>query len=183
MSTTDRRVRRTHDALRAALLELILEHGFEATTVLQITERANVGRSTFYAHYADKEDLLQGSIEGLRAWLEEHMDADADQRQTEVHPALAFCLPMLEHAADSKPLFAAMIGRRGGQLLVELTHDMWAALVRARWPGADEIGVQAIAGAFGSTLAWWLTSAPHLTAAEVDARFRALFEPIIRARP
>ena len=55
---TDRRIQRTRQSLRNALLELIKEKGFDAISTEEITERANVGRATFYLHYKDKEDLL-----------------------------------------------------------------------------------------------------------------------------
>lgn len=55
---TDRRVQRTRQALRVALLELIKEKDYDSISIEEITERANVGRATFYLHYKDKEDLL-----------------------------------------------------------------------------------------------------------------------------
>ncbi len=54
----DRRITRTRTALHEALRELVLEKGYEAVTIEDITGRANVGRTTFYLHYRDKEDLL-----------------------------------------------------------------------------------------------------------------------------
>ena len=56
----DRRVRKTRKALRDALVELTLEKGYAAVTVGDIADRADVGRTTFYAHFTDKEDLLLG---------------------------------------------------------------------------------------------------------------------------
>src|ERR1043165_9847860 len=55
---TDARVRRTRDALGDALVALMQEKPFEAITVQDVLDRAKVGRSTFYAHYSDKDDLL-----------------------------------------------------------------------------------------------------------------------------
>ncbi|MET7330743.1 helix-turn-helix domain-containing protein [Nonomuraea sp. NPDC005650] len=55
--TTDRRVRRTRSLLRQAAIEVIREKGFRAAQVRDITERADVNRATFYAHYADKYAL------------------------------------------------------------------------------------------------------------------------------
>lgn len=173
---SDRRVLRTQDTLRRALVELILERGFESITVSDITERANVGRSTFYAHYADKDDLLQGSLEMLRGMLEARIAAAKAEQRRNVHPALFFSLPMLEHAAEQRALFMAMLGRKGGQLLQELIHDIWADLVRKHWEEADELAVQAIAGGFGSVVHWWMTRAPELSPADVDTRFRAVVE-------
>jgi AcrR family transcriptional regulator len=54
----DRRVDRTRKALREALFDLIREKGYDHITIEEITERANLGRTTFYLHYKDKEDLL-----------------------------------------------------------------------------------------------------------------------------
>jgi AcrR family transcriptional regulator len=59
----DRRSARTRQALSSAFVELILARGYEAVTVADIIERANVGRSTFYLHYAGKEALLAQSLE------------------------------------------------------------------------------------------------------------------------
>ncbi|MEU8895315.1 helix-turn-helix domain-containing protein [Nocardia sp. NPDC048505] len=68
--TVDRRVRRTRQLLHRALIELMLERGYDRITVRDILERADVGRSTFYAHFRDKDDLLVvSSAEFLRTAL------------------------------------------------------------------------------------------------------------------
>ena len=58
MAKTDRRVQRTRELLQKALIELLSECGYDAITVQQIVDRANVGRTTFYAHYNSKDDLF-----------------------------------------------------------------------------------------------------------------------------
>ena len=58
----DRRIRRTRDTLGDALVELIREKPFDSITVQEILDRAGVGRSTFYTHYSDKQDLFLGEI-------------------------------------------------------------------------------------------------------------------------
>src|SRR5438552_11345004 len=65
----DRRIQRTRLMLRSAMVSLIRERGFEALTVQDIIDRADVGRSTFYSHFKSKEDLLEGSVAMLRASL------------------------------------------------------------------------------------------------------------------
>ncbi len=59
---SDRRVSRTRRSLREALMSLILEKGYDAVTIEDITTRADTGRTTFYLHYRDKEELLLESI-------------------------------------------------------------------------------------------------------------------------
>lgn len=58
MEAPDRRVRRTRDALHRALIELMMDGPYDRITVSDVIARADVGRSTFYAHYRDKDELL-----------------------------------------------------------------------------------------------------------------------------
>ena len=61
----DRRVRRTQAALRAAVVELVADKGYQAVTVEHICERADVTRATFYSHFRDKEHLLSSVADDL----------------------------------------------------------------------------------------------------------------------
>jgi AcrR family transcriptional regulator len=70
----DRRSSRTERSLRNALIELILEKRYDAITVQNIIDRANVGRSTFYAHYRDKEDLFLRDIEEFLNIFVQHIE-------------------------------------------------------------------------------------------------------------
>ena len=54
----DRRVKRTQRVLAQALIELTLEKGYEAVSIRDVTERADVGYATFFRHYSDKDALL-----------------------------------------------------------------------------------------------------------------------------
>src|SRR5688500_10053452 len=72
----DRRVRRTTDALVDALIHLVVEKGYDAVTVQDLLDHADIGRSTFYAHYRGKDDLLTKSFERLLAMLDHSLDRD-----------------------------------------------------------------------------------------------------------
>lgn len=63
----DRRVQKTRKLLSDALVALILEKGYDEVSIQDIIDRANVGRSTFYSHYENKEQLLLFGHEHLRA--------------------------------------------------------------------------------------------------------------------
>ncbi len=56
----DRRIGKTRRALTEALTDLILETGYERLTIQEIIDRADISRSTFYAHFTDKDHLLDG---------------------------------------------------------------------------------------------------------------------------
>ena len=61
----DRRSQRTRQALHQALFALMRTKRYDAITVQDIIDQANVGRSTFYAHFVDKEDLASYSLEQI----------------------------------------------------------------------------------------------------------------------
>src|SRR5688500_6236743 len=71
----DRRVRKTRDAIRQALIDLMTEKGYEAVTVADIIGRADIGRSTFYTHFTDKQQVLNASLDELAGFLRAHRAA------------------------------------------------------------------------------------------------------------
>src|SRR5579864_6444923 len=94
----DRRVARTRATLHQALITLILKKGYEAITVEDICEHANVGRSTFYAHYKSKEELHLSGMNHLRRQIvDQQRDAGAPSSDRSVRQ-LGFSLAMFEHA-------------------------------------------------------------------------------------
>lgn len=169
----DRRVQRTRQLLQDALIAMIVEKGYEATTVQNIIDKANVGRATFYAHFADKETLLASRLEDLRAFLLER------QRQA---PGLGYSLAMLEHARDHLPVYAAIVGRGSGGFVVQRVHgtiaDLAALDLKALGfkgaPDQRSLAAQYIAGAFMAVLTWWLDQGAKVPPRDVDDIFRRL---------
>jgi AcrR family transcriptional regulator len=180
--TLDRRIQRTRGLLQDALISMMIEKGYEATTVQDIIDRANVGRATFYAHFADKETLLTSRLEDLRLLLSQQ------QQQVLATPGglrergLGFSLAMLEHARGHLPLYRAILGRESGAFVLQRIHRMMADLVEVDLKaigfngGADPraLAVEYIAGAFMSVLSWWLEHGGKLPPEEVDRIFRRL---------
>jgi AcrR family transcriptional regulator len=85
---TDRRVQRTRDALMSTFIELVLTRGYEGLTAGDICRKANVGRSTFYLHYASKEALLAESIRNPSNRLAACIDGNLTPEQL---------VPLLDH--------------------------------------------------------------------------------------
>src|SRR5882672_6768155 len=113
-NTIDRRIPRTRAMLQHALNSLILKKRYEAITIQDICDAANVGRSTFYAHYTSKDDLKRKGFEKLRRLLVDHQrEALAGPGNTRDR-SLGFCLPMFDHARDHKDHYRVLVGGRGG---------------------------------------------------------------------
>jgi AcrR family transcriptional regulator len=176
----DRRAARTQKALHGALMSLILRKGYEAITVQDIIDEADVGRSTFYSHHTGKEDLLRSGFQMLRSELAEARTAGAkvDGRQDE---PLGFSLAMFEHACEYKHIYRALVGGRGGVIAVNEIRRTLSEIVKKELSGAQEdeavpqeVRTQFVVGAFLTMLTWCLERRPMPAPSQVDAMFRRL---------
>jgi AcrR family transcriptional regulator len=172
----DRRVLRTRHTLREALLALLSERGWDAISVQDLCDRANVGRSTFYTHFADKEELLVGGFDDLRRMLRGQR-GPAGPRPSE---PLRFARGLIEHAHENQRLFRALVGKRSGQvvlrrfreLLVELVEDDLAA---SCLPGpARDAAVRFLSGGFLELLGWSLDARTSPTPEALEGLFLAM---------
>jgi AcrR family transcriptional regulator len=177
----DRRAARTRRTLHKALMSLILRKGYEAITVQDIIDEADIGRSTFYTHYTGKEDLLRSGFQKLRAELSEAQCADQAKTDRPEREALVFSRAMFEHALGYADIYRALVGGRGGLVAVNEIRQVLSELVRkevsAGLNGAGvprELVVQLIVSALLTVLTWWLERKPRLPAPQVDAMFRRL---------
>jgi AcrR family transcriptional regulator len=179
----DRRVRRTRQLLRDALVELMLDRGYDRITVQDILDKADVGRSTFYAHYRDKDDLLVSEFEALHpAWGAGPGGSDAGTARP-----IEFLEPLraaFEHAEANRRVYKAMIGRQGSETLRRLLPEPLSNLVRehvrSQFPdacgdaGRLEAAVQFIVSAYIGMLTWWLDTGAAYSADEMFIVFRKL---------
>ena len=187
--TIDRRIARTKGMLQHALISLILKKDYETITIEDICDAANVGRSTFYAHYTSKDDLKRSGLdENLRRLLADRqrdaraMPGDSGDR------SLSFSLTMFEHARDHKDLYRALVGGRGGTVALGTIRRILSGLVSdelAATAGKSvgkipmdavlrELAVQYVVGAFMAVLIWWLDRGAKLPPQQIDAMFRLL---------
>src|SRR5882672_1464119 len=90
----DRRVARTRATLQHALSSLILKKGYEAITIKDICDTANIGRSTFYAHYTSKDDLKRSGFEALRRLLVDRQKEALATREDVGDRSFGFSLSM-----------------------------------------------------------------------------------------
>jgi AcrR family transcriptional regulator len=104
---TDRRAHRTRKSLRDALVGLMLEKRFDDITVQDILDRADVGRSTFYAHYRDKEDLFRCDWEKFLDFLIHHINFENLKNGRFVPIKELF-----QHLIDFHPLYRSLVKSR-----------------------------------------------------------------------
>ena len=186
----DRRVARTRAMLHQTLMSLIVKQGYEAITIKDICDAANVGRSTFYAHYKSKDDLMRSHLEPLRKLLvDRQRDALATPGDIKDR-SLAFSTAMFEHARDHRNHYRALVGGRGGTISLGVIRRILSDLVRSELAAtagknsADaiprELVVQYVVGAYMAVLTWWLDGGAKLPPKRVDAMFRRLATEGIR---
>lgn len=183
-NATDRRVPRTRAMLQHALNSLILKKGYEAISIKDICDEANVGRSTFYAHYESKDDLKRSGLDHLRRQL---VDRQNDARTAAGETggrSLTFSLTMFEHARDHIDQYRALVGGRGGAISLETIRQILSELVRRELATAPdksaanaiprEFAVQYLVGAYMAVMTWWLDGGAKLPPERMDAMFRRL---------
>ena len=192
-SRMDTRILRTRHTLKNALLELMVEIGYEKTTVQRILERAAVGRATFYVHYRSKEDLLRRSLDGLGKDLTEECKPARIVRVQEGNRGsvpLGFTLAFFRHVDSHRRLYRAVVGHESGLIVERQMRRLLADQVkpdvvlkdaRRRNSLEAEMAVQYVVGALMSVVIWWLDRDIKLSPEEMDDAFRNLVLPAIQS--
>ena len=178
-SKSDRRSERTRRSLEDALVALFLEKRYTDISVQDILDRANVGRSTFYEHYWDKDDLLGSELERMVDLLSGHTFTAAP-----TVPALIPALALFRHVQDQQHLYQALLRGRGLEICVQTLQLKLSILVEERLCNLfsgytqDEQLIAAtascVAGAFMALLQWWLSTDMALEPERLDALYQQL---------
>lgn len=184
----DRRIQKTQNLLHEALASLIREKPYDSIAVKEILDRANVGRSTFYMHFRDKDELLVSSIHDMLRSVHATELPTSGKRYERI---LRFSLPVFEHIHQHRHTGAAKMGAKGRAILHEHLQQVLAELIaddvrkdfQGRRKTADQIPadllVQYVASTFILVLNWWVESSSPLAPREVNDLFRALILPTL----
>ena len=192
-------MQRTRRALRAALLELIQEKGYDGISVEEITQRANLGRATFYLHYRDMDDIL----------LEEFSERVSDQVRlvSEIPASLwrpdqvsenhgdrsKLILPIkliFEHAVENAEFYRVMLRAKSSKRIADRINQIVEAsyneVVGTRIVDKPALLYQEVpldllavyfSGALLSCLAWWLEQSPPPSPETMTLIFQNLYIP------
>src|SRR5829696_734035 len=184
----DRRVQKTQGLLHGALASLIHEKSYDAIVVKEILARANVGRSTFYTHFRDKDELLES---GIRDMLRASETTSSMRSTGPAERILRFSLPIFEHierhrgASDSSvdAQGQAVVHEHLQRVLVELIADDLRQVGRRHQESGHTVPcdllAQHVASTFLLVLNWWVESGEPLPSRTVNDLFRALILPAV----
>jgi AcrR family transcriptional regulator len=183
----DRRKQRTRKQLQDALVALILEKGYEAVTVQDITDYANLGRATFYLHYRDKEDLLLSSLHEVFDDLKERYGLPS--KTSFLDEEMPMRMLPFQHALENRDLYRVMLlSEQGTAAILKGIREYLAEGIQARLavvltsenpPVPLELTANYLAGAMLSLISWWLEHDTPYTPEYMAEIFRRLSRPTL----
>lgn len=186
----DRRTRRTRRLLKKALFSLILEKGYDAVKVEDITERADLGRTTFYLHYRDKEELLLESMGAIAEELLARIPAPVTGgHEMDGGPFVEQAILItFQHAHENAQLYqvilrgggASRVNRRLHAIISQLAGQFLQKRVESGLLPPDthipgDVFSNYFAGALLGMITWWLESGTAYSPEELAVMFRKLF--------
>jgi len=182
---SDRRTSRTRRSLSHALIALILEKPYDEITVQEVIDRANVGRSTFYAHFRDKEDLF------LSGW-EHLLDAfvhDTDWKNFN-SPRFMPIDGLFQHLDDAQPFYKALLKSRkvdqmfkiGATYMAKGIENAISAELKDNAQSTVPLAIVSnyMASQVFALLRWWLDHNRPYAPAQMNKIFHDLVMPGVR---
>jgi AcrR family transcriptional regulator len=189
--TSDRRVRRTRRALQEALIQLILEKGYDSVTIEEITDRADLGRTTFYLHFKDKEALLLRAIDTIcEDFIEEHSallesidNPENTLRKLRYNLDERILYYIFAHARDHSDLYKVMMRGEGGaratrrftNIIRDETTKRLNQIKGLENKVPTEIFAVHFSGMLMELVTWWLEEDQPYTIEEMVAFFQQMF--------
>jgi AcrR family transcriptional regulator len=186
---TDRRVQRTRELLQKALIELISERGYDAITIQDIVDHANVGRTTFYLHYTSKDDLLMSCHEVIVSEFHFGPLYPLSREELLSPEAPAGMRRAYRHLEEARTVLYPLFQGKDSLLILRRLRDWMAqeieASLRAAFAEADstiplDVLAHYLAGAQIAMVQWWLQKRQPHTADSLAQTFHRLQRAAIR---
>ena len=175
----DQRIRRTCERLGSAMVALIQEKSIDDVTVQEVLDRASVGRSTFYLHYLDKDDLLLSQLEKFL----ETMSTALSIRQEESHRVVPVA-ELFEHIGSQKKVYRALADSGRLNDFFDLAQGYFARGIEQRLKESKRLSsfpqpevaarASALAGSVLSLLRWWLDRGAKESPRAMDELFHRM---------
>lgn len=179
----------TRQRLIESTLQLVLEKGFNSISIQDITDRADLGRGTFYIHFKDKEEVVwtafQNSFQALEQ--EAHKQLDRQMPQVEYYGLLN----IFNHAGNNRDIYRVIFGKQGSASLSALAQDFLANVfledIRKAPPPSgvnfylpEEVETQILVGIITRMLFWWLETSNDYSAEKIASM---IYIAIYRKQP
>ena len=189
LSRHERRRLQTRKLLIQATLQLVLEKGFDAISIQDITDRADLGRGTFYIHFKDKEEVVWTAFKDLFQELEQnaHKQLNRNMPQVEYYGLVN----IFRHAENNRDLYRVMFGGQGSAMLTARAQDFLANVFlydirnapqppEVNFNIPEEIEAQILTGLISRLLYWWLESPDNYSAEQMATM---TYEALYRKKP
>lgn len=188
----DRRQRKTRDAIFEAFGSLLSTKSFSKITVQDIIDAANVGRTTFYAHFQTKDDLLKEMCDDLFAHvfsdtLDTESTHDFSMKTGNPH---AIITHILYHLLDNKRNIIGILTSESGELFLGFFKQYLNELLAARMLSGMESGrrgvpydflVNHVSSSFVGMVQWWIKSRLRQPPEDLSNCFMAVIKPIVES--
>jgi AcrR family transcriptional regulator len=173
MSKVDRRILKSQEAIKKALIELMSEKNFDDITIQDISDKANVSRGTIYLHYVDKFDLLDKLIEEHINELRELCESASEMDFKDAN------LIWFEYLESNYLFFSTMLASKGApyfrsqfiEFLIEEFKDEVDITEGKNHGLSEDVIIQFIVTAYVGVVEWWITNGmpypPHVMAEQV----------------
>ena len=186
----DRRQQKTRAAVFRAFSTLLSEKSYSKITVQEIIDTANVGRTTFYAHFETKDDLLKALCKEL---FDHIISSAADCTHTHGlysdgnAPESVFC-HLLQHLQEDENNILELLSCESSELFLryfkdslnELTKNQFIDQNKGNGNGIpQDFLINHISGSFVEMVLWWIKGGMKHTPEELDRYFRAVIEPVL----
>lgn len=186
----DRRQQKTRTAIFSAFTSLLAEKSYNKITVQEIIDAANVGRTTFYAHFQTKDDLLKELCEELFGHIiSSAMDC------THTHglysdgnaPESMFC-HLLQHLQENDKNIIGLLSCESCDIFLRYFKDSLNDLIQSQFVNQNrktntdipqDFLINHISSSFVEMVLWWIKNRMKQTPMELDHYFRAVIEPIL----
>ena len=176
MENLDRRVRRTRKGLATALVELVNEKGYDAITIREITDRADIGYATFFRHYDSKDELMLGMFNQIMEDLKSQA-VEADRGPIEGRGYVLF-----KHVDQNSGLYSGLLqssefSRRLrkaiGDEMLENFDRLSGSIAHPAFP--LEVAANHCVSAVMGLMDWWLAKGKQI---DID-RMAKIYERLI----
>ena len=168
------------------MVELVKEKRFDDIAVQNVIDRADVGRSTFYSHFRDKEDLFEQQWEGFLDFLAQQIDWDKAGQGSFIPVTFLF-----GHLQGAQSFYKGLVRSRmtdsifksGVSYLSQKIESALAARLRGKPATAIPIPILShyLASELFTLLQWWLDQKMPYSAEHMDKIFHDLVNPTFRS--